>query len=65
MCFTKDKYGRQNVHTIEMENEQSDLFVGTVECVEDGQEPSQVLTVVSDHWVVQWYNFDLKAGHRS
>jgi hypothetical protein len=31
MCIAKDKYGGQNVHTIEMEeNEQSDLFVDTV-----------------------------------
>lgn len=47
------KYGKQHFHTIEMEeNEQSDLFVGTVDCMEDGQESSQVHTVASDHWVV-------------
>ena len=53
MCFAEDKYWRQNVHIIEMEeNEQTDLFVYTVDCMEDGQEPSQVHTVVCDQWFV-------------
>ena len=39
MCVLQrtTKYGNHNVHTIEVEeNEQGDLFDGTVDCMEDG-----------------------------